>query len=109
MVPAADLGFLPEDDFDIVEAAVTKRAACDRRSSAAFAWLGIRQIDEAVLGEIRIERNVEKTALAIVNYLGYAFDRLGDRAVHRDDPQTSGLLGHKHSSVGQKSKTPKLV
>ena len=76
MVAAVDLGLLPEDDLDIVEAAAAELAARDRRARAAFARLRIGKVNETVLAERRIERHVEKSALAIGDHFGNASDRV---------------------------------
>ena len=78
MVAAIDLRLLPEDDLDIVEAAVAQLPARDRRSRAAFARLRIGQVDKAVLGESGIERDVEKSPLAFGDHLWHAFQGFGD-------------------------------
>ena len=73
------------------------------------AWLGKRQIDEAVLLEAGIERDVEQSALAADRHLRHALDGRRQRAVTRNDTQPAGALGHQQAAIGQELEAPGML
>src|SRR5262245_41524610 len=109
MIPARDLWVLTEDHLDIVDAAVAEFAAHNRGTRPIFARLRIGEIDETVVGEMGIERHVEKTALALGENSRHAFERFRLRAVLRDDVEPPGPFGHEHATVWQKSDAPGVI
>ena len=90
MIAAVDFRILPEDHLHVVEAVRAELAARDRGAGfAGIARLRIGKIDEAVLGEVRIERHVEQAALTLGDHLRHAIQRLRHLAVFVDDAQPS--------------------
>src|SRR5215211_7273666 len=88
---------------------VCSSPARHRRSGAAFTGLGVGEIDEAVLGEARIQCDVQQTTLASRLYLRYPPERLGDPAAPVYDPQPSRPLGDEHTAVRQKLEGPGML
>ena len=86
VVPAPDLGALAVDDLDLGQGAAVEAAARDRRSGrAALARLRKAQVDGLVLGELRVDGDVEQAALALKEDRRRAGDRRRERAVLGDD------------------------
>src|SRR5688572_31668931 len=123
-VAAADLfGVLPPDNLQVAEAIAIQRGARDRAAhehavieveeAAEAAVVGvflarrllrgrfrIRQVDAAVLGEVRIDGDVEEAALFLfalaITGGRHTFDRCRQLPV-RKNPQTAGLFGDERS------------
>ena len=111
MLGAVELRLLAEDDLDVRERplVLAEDAAGDRGAVAAVAGLGIAQIHQAVLAEVRVERDVEKAALITRVHLRHARDRLRDLALGRDMAERPRPLGHQHAAVRQKSERPGMA
>src|SRR5262249_34175174 len=109
MIPAGDLWKLPEDHLDIIDAAVTELAAGNGGSGAIFAWLCIGEIDQSVVGEMRIERHVEQPALALREDLWHTFERLRLCAVLAHHAKSAWPLGHQHAPVREKGEPPGML
>ena len=109
---AVDLGRLAPDHIDIAQgravAGQIERAASKRRAIAAFALLGIGQIDHVVLGEIRMKHHVAETALATVSDRRYAGD-LRLLASLRDMKKGAALFSDEHGAVRQEGHRPGFV
>jgi hypothetical protein len=56
MEVAIDLWHLPEDDLDVIEAALAELPTRHRGRSPTLAWLRIGEIDEAVRFEVWVDR-----------------------------------------------------
>src|SRR5207244_10960398 len=76
MVSAGHLRLLPVDHAHRIESAVTEARARDRRSrGSVVARLCVREIDDLVLRECRIEGDVEQSALAFREYARHTGER----------------------------------
>jgi hypothetical protein len=85
---ALHLGFLPVDHPHVGQrrCVLAQAPAGDGGARGpADAGLGVRQVDEAVHGERRVEGDVEQPALAAREHRRHARDRRGDGAGSRDD------------------------
>ena len=100
--------FLPEDDRDVVEAAVGVVQPCPRHGgkAAATGTLGEAEIDRLVLGEAAVEHDVVQAALAGRRDLRHALQRRGQLAIRRCDPHAAGPLGHQQPGIRQEDQRP---
>ena len=95
---------LEADDRAVLEAP----PADGRGAHVVRAGLGVGQVDEAGLVEVRGEGHVQQTALAVGEDLGRALhDRRLARAV--DQPEPAGPLGHQRAAVRQERDAPRVV
>jgi hypothetical protein len=80
-------------------------AKCQRSS---FIALGVRevQVDEPVVGEPRVERQAEQTALALIGDVDLATGIGAQRAVALEHPDATGSLGDERAAVGQERYLP---
>ena len=110
MQPLGQLGLLPEQDAEILQAGpvIGQTAASHGGAGAAVAGLGIGQVDQAVLGEIRRQGHVEQAALPLRGHLGYAFGR-GQAAGNAQQPQIAGAFGDEDAAIGQKGHGPGML
>ena len=104
---------LVEDDLDVLDLrrrAVDELAARDRGVvHHVLARLGVAPVDQLVLLERRIERDVEQAALAARVNRRQAGHRLRHLlAVGADHAQPSRLLGDEHLAVGQERQAPRV-
>src|SRR5262249_46500955 len=109
MIPTGNLWKLPEDHLDIVDAAVTELTAGNCGSRVIFAWLRIGQIDQSVVGEMRIERHIEQPALALCENLWHTLERLRLCAVLGHDTKPPRPLGHEHAPIRKKGEPPGML
>src|SRR5699024_2299223 len=83
---AADLGHLLPDDLQVLQRAAAAavqhqpRAGHGRTGGVAFAGLGVADVDEVVVGEVRVQDHVTQAALAAVDHRRHAADPAGDVA-----------------------------
>ena len=75
-------------------------------TGAAF---GVAQIDEPVLGELRVQHDVAQAALAAVVDVWHAGDLRGFLSLLRDDEEIPLHLRHEHAAIGQECQCPGLV
>jgi len=61
---AVDLGLLAEDHLQPGQLVAFQPRARHRGAVAALAGLAVAQVDQLVLGELRVERNIQQAALA---------------------------------------------
>ncbi len=83
-----------------------ERAAGDRGRRATVAGARIGEIDQPVLRELGVQRDVEQPTLAAVAHVGRTGDRLRVEPAIGDDAKATWTLGHEHPSVGQEGETP---
>jgi hypothetical protein len=86
MISACDLRLLPVDDPHIFQPAFAQPAARHRRPRTTLTGLRVREIDQPVLGEARVQRDIQETALAARRYRRYSCERCGYPAVLFHDP-----------------------
>ena len=103
------LGLLPEQDAEILQAGpvIGQTAASHGGAGAAVAGLGIGQVDQAVLGEIRRQGHVEQAALPLRG-LGYAFKGADRPPGNAQQPQIAGAFGDE-DAIGQKGHGPGML
>ena len=77
--------------------------------SARRLRLVIREVDQLVLGEPRMEREVHQAGEPGRLHLRQAGDRRRIEHAVADDAQASGALGDEDAAVGQKRHAPRLV
>src|SRR5690606_25236701 len=120
MQPARVVLVHREDELDILEprlvAALVELPAGDRRPCTFGGRLGIAQVDEAVLGELRMKRDVEEAALAgirsadVTEGVRNAFHWNGELALPVTDAQISRVaLRHEVTAVRQQREAPGVI
>ena len=114
MAVAHDFGILAPDDIGVgqVTAAIRLVEHCPHycgTASVADATLGVAEIDNAVVGKVRVHEDVAQPALATVVDIGHAADRARLLAILRDDKQGALLLRNQHAAVGKKRQGPGLI
>ena len=102
----------PVDHLDIDQAAPLQFAARNRRIAQPPThrppqWVGIRQIDQAVLRVVGMQRHIHQSALAARVDLGHPRHRCRDRAILADDAQATLALGYQQPPVGQECHAPR--
>ena len=112
-----------EDVADVGQRLAVPRAACERRRagrcdcrSAASRWgdgrahrFVVREVDQLVLGEPRVQHDVHQTLQAGRPHRRHARDGIRIEHAVTNDPQTARTLGHEDRAVGQKRDRPGLV
>jgi hypothetical protein len=108
MQVAADFRLLREDHLDILERLAVGTQPAARHGGRVAAFSGFREapIDEPVPGKIRMDRDIEETALPADIDTGHTFDSGTLLAVGRDDPHPAAALGHDQAFVGQEIDGP---
>jgi hypothetical protein len=101
---------LAEDHLDVLQAIARQPAARDLGPEAGRITAGVGKIDEVVLGEAGMQRDVEQPALADGRDLRQSGNRLRvEPAVLADDAEPPWALGDQHSAVGKKGESPGMV
>ena len=95
-----------EDVLDIRERLSVEPAARERRRVTSLTGFRIRQVDEAVLREAGMQRNLEQAALPHGVNLRDPGDRLRIERSVAHDSQAADLLGHEHVAVRQERQAP---
>src|SRR5690606_17055738 len=113
MAVSRDFRHLAPDDLEVLEraAALVEHETRPRDGGPArarFAGLGIAQIHETVLAEVRMQDDVAESALTAVRDARHARD-LADPAVRRPQLQPTALLGDEQPAVRQERHGPRLV
>src|SRR5690606_3221325 len=108
MVLPVRLRLLPEDHGEVLDRVVLEAAPAERGRRAFAARLRERQVHEAVVREVRIERDVEQAALAFGEDVWDAFDRVR-QLLAVEDPQLAGPLGDEQPAVRQERHSPGMV
>ena len=103
------LRLLAPDHPRVLEAGLAEPAARHRRAGPARAGLGERQVDQAVLGEARAERDVEEASLADRMDGRHASERRRQCAVASDQPEPARPLGDQQAPVGQERESPGML
>src|SRR5690606_39090270 len=100
------------DDLDALEprgrGVRNETAARDSGAIAALARLRIGPVDELVLREAGIERDIEQAALIPGVRARQALDGVRLRAVRRDEAHAPGALGHEEPVLGQERGPPRV-
>src|SRR4030095_44491 len=73
------------------------------------ARLGVREIDQPVLCEARMERDVEQTAKASREHLGQRSDRRRVEHAVLDLTQSSWALCDKHAAIREEGDAPRMI
>src|SRR4026208_2223295 len=98
-----------EDVLDVGERGPIESAARQcRRREIVVARLRVGQIDEAILRERRMQRDVEQTAKHTREDFGDAGNRCWIEHAVADDAQTALALGGEHRSIGKKREAPRM-
>ena len=109
-----------EDDFDILEprrVLVVLEPAAGQGGAGAFGG-GLREaeIDQPVLGKLRMQLDMEQAALARIGIahiavgVRHAFDGRGQLAVARADAQIAGItLRHQEAPVRKQREAPGVI
>ena len=110
MVRPPDLGLLPVDHLDVLEAVLAQASPghC-RTGQVPLARFGIRQIHEAVVGKGRVERDIEQAALATGLDLWHAREGRGDAAIWVDAAEPPRSFGHEQTPVREKGQGPGML
>ncbi|MNG85489.1 hypothetical protein D3C79_442480 [compost metagenome] len=110
VIALRELGLLAEDHREVFQSRTVlgQLATADRCSGlAVIALLGIRQVDGAILGELRRQHDIQQAALAFGPDAGHATDGGADLAFGTDHPQIARALGDEHVlASGQKCQGP---
>src|SRR6266581_1179273 len=80
---------------------------CWCASSAAHRFC-VREIDEPVLREFRMQRNIHQSAIAIGSHLRHARDWLRIQGSVAENTQPSSPLCDQHSSIGKERDRPRM-
>jgi hypothetical protein len=110
MAPAARFRLHSEDRLHLDEAIPREPRARNFGADARAVACRVREIDPAVLGESRVERDVEQSALAVFGDVwrqALQRPRL-ELAVVPDDAQASGPLGDEHPAIRQERDAPRV-
>jgi hypothetical protein len=107
---ARELGLLAEDHGHVRETVIGEARPRDGRSVLfALAGLGIRKVDDAVIGESGIEGDVEQPPLADGGDLGHACDGLREFSLFAHVAEPAGPLRHEHPAVGKERNSPGML
>ena len=107
---AGHLRHLAEDDLKAGQLRAVKRRAGDGRAvQIAITSFSVRQVDRGIGAEFRIQRDIEQTALSRGKHGGYPRDGFRNLALHRNEAQPPGTLGHQHASIRQEGETPRML
>ena len=102
-----------EDILDVGEsgAAVPARAPDRRGGMRGFvrAGLRIRKVDQPVLGEVRMQRDVHEAAETHRADLRQRTQRGGIEHAFANHAQAAGALGHEHVAAGDESERPGMI
>src|SRR5690606_7023699 len=99
-----------EDLLDVREASALEAPADHRgRRPPVVAGLGVAQVDEAVLLEVRVDRDVQEPALAPGPDLGRTLDRLRIERAVTDDAQPARALGDEDLAARQERHPPGVL
>ena len=109
MISAAHLRHLTPDHLDVLDARARELAPRHRGAGAALPSFSVREIDELVGDERRIDGYVEQAALSTRHDRRYPGDGLGERTGGSDEAEPSGALGDEGSAIGQEGKAPRRL
>ena len=108
MPAAGQLRRLPENHFPILDLLTDQTSAPERGTGKpVIAGLGIAQIDQRVLRELRRQRHVQQTALPLRMHLRHAGNGRRHRAIGADVAQLPATFGDQHPAIGQKGQRPR--
>src|SRR5262249_7473708 len=71
--------------------------------------LVVRKVDQLVLGEPRMQRDIHETGQALRLYLRQAGDGIWVEHAVADNPQTSGTFSYENAAIRKKCHTPRLI
>ena len=98
-----------EDDLQILQRRAVESRSRHARSILLIGTVGIGQINDAVLREVRVKNDVEQPGLTARVHFRNAHDRLWLQLAVLDQPQAARPLRHQDSAVRQKRKRPRVV
>src|SRR5262249_37561243 len=78
-------------------------------STLVHGRLVVCEVDQLVLAEARVQREVHQTSESLLLHLRYAGDWIGIEHAIADDTQASGPLCNKYSAIRKERHTPRLV
>ncbi len=105
---AGGLRLLDEQHAQLHQALTLQPRARELGARAAVARAGVREVDEAVFGEARMQRNLEQATLPAGVDARHAF-HVAALEVAPDEIQPAGALGDEHAPVGQEGERPGMV
>ena len=89
-----------EDIADVGECLAIEASACEgQRVLRALQRLRVCQVDQMVLRELRMERNIHQSGEALRAHSRNARNGLGVQHTIPDEPQLSSALGHEHRAI----------
>ena len=107
---AGGLRCLPVDDRDVGERIADEAAARDRGARevllGAAALLGVGPVDPRLARVVRVDGDIEQTALVAERDRRHSESREGALARGIEQQQRAGLLGDEHPAVGQEREAP---
>ena len=104
--PGVHLRCLAEDHLHIRQRLAFEAAPGHRGPGATAAGLREAQIHQTVLGELRMQHDIEQAALAAGLHARHAGDRTRQGAVDVDEAEAPGTLRHQHPAIGQEGEPP---
>ena len=88
--------------------AVEPTAGQRGRRQSVFTRLRVRQVEQVILGEFRMEHDVEQAAQRQGFHGGHAGDWLGIEHAVLDQAKPSRTLGDQHAPIGQEREAPRI-
>jgi hypothetical protein len=109
VLAARALGRLAEKHLHILEAVSRQAAARELGAHAVLAARREREVDQLIVGELRMQHHVLQSALPVHGDFRQAADRRRMKRAVGDQPQPAGLFRDQHAPVGQEGERPRLL
>ena len=105
----AFVGLRHQEIADVGERAAFEPASRERRCAfAVLDGLGVGEVDQPIVGEPRMERDVHEAAVAVRPHAGHAGDRRRIEDAVADDADPAGPFGDQHAPVRQEGDGPRV-
>ena len=101
------VGLRHQEIADVGERAAFESAARERRRAlAVLDGLGVGEVDQTVVGEPRMQRDVHEAAVAVGPHTRHAGNRRRIEYAVADDAEPAGPFGDQHAAVREKRDAP---
>jgi hypothetical protein len=80
-----------------------------RRAALFGTGLRVGEVNQAVLNEARMQRDIEKAAQASGQHRRKRSDRCGVEHAVSNHAEPAGSLGDEHPAIGKKSNSPRMI
>ena len=110
MITRAQLGLHAKDDLQVVELVAIQYAARNFGTDAIVVACRVRDVDQLVVGELGMQRDIHQSALSKRGDGRQAFYRSRFKfEILADHAQSACSLGHQHAAIGQKRQAPWML